>query len=115
MSYLNGKAEFFDKVNGLGFNFDEAQDKYVILDKETHFDGKVIMSMFNIIEGGGGLINSQEKHPELLKKCKSQCSLPINDIVMSNRCLICQKKSNNVYNPATRYCETNCSSNQKNL
>lgn len=115
MAYLNGKAQFFDIVNHLGFNFDEEQDKYLILDKEAKFDGKIIFSMFNIIEGGGGLIYSQESHPELVKECKSTCKLGINDIVLSNRCLVCQKKSNNVGNPATRFCEKNCGTNYKNL
>ena len=71
MAYLNGKAQFFDVVNHLGYNFDEDKDRNVILDKEAKFDGKVILSIFNIIEGGGGLLNSQEKDPELVKNCKA--------------------------------------------
>lgn len=34
---------------------------------------------------------------------------------MSYKCLICQKKSNNVNNPATKTCDKFCPSNHKNL
>jgi hypothetical protein len=115
MTYLNGKAEFFDVVKQLGYNFDEYQNRHILLDKEAKFEGKIVLNMFLIIEGGGGLINSQEDHADLIKSCAKHCKLSTDDIVMSKKCIVCEKKSNNVNNPATKTCEKWCSTNHKNL
>lgn len=115
MVYLNGKVQYFDVMKKMSYDYDKYASEHQLLDKDVKFEGKIILTTFLIIEGGGGVINSQEKHPEFVKVCQKKCKLVTNDLVMSYKCLVCQKKSNNVNNPATKTCDKNCQTNHKNL
>lgn len=115
MAYLNGQVEYFDVVKQMGFNYDEYSHKNVILDKEASFKGSIEIVSFIIVEGGGGVLNSQQTHPEMVETCRKTCLLQTNDLVMSSKCIICLKINNNVNDLETKICQKNCRLNHKNL
>lgn len=64
--FLNGEVKFKEIVTGFGVNLDVYGDKHEILDKDKTHKGSFTIILFNIIEGGGGAILSQEDHPQVI-------------------------------------------------
>lgn len=114
--YLNGEVKFLEVVTGFLINLDKYAQKHEIFDKEAIYQGKATIEMFSILEGGGGAIFSQEDTKQVIfflsfqvkKKCLEECKLPLNNIVMSFKCLSCQKKSNNANSIPEKKCKKFC-------
>lgn len=63
--YLNGEVKFLEIVTGFVIDLDKNGDKHEILDKDNSHKGKLTLNLFNVIEGGGGALLSQEDQEQV--------------------------------------------------
>ena len=67
--YLNGKVKYFDKVNNYVFDWDANEKDLTLADNEESAfkgKGKIVFLLFNIIEGAGNAIWSQEDQSQVM-------------------------------------------------
>lgn len=108
--YLDGKVKFFDRNHDIWFDWREYSTNNTILSPNSKSEGNINLYQFSIIEGGGGVLYSQEKHAKIVSECTDTCYMPTSDIFESFKCVSCTRKPNNVNIMETKQCTTNCKS-----
>lgn len=66
--FLNGKTTIFPNKMGLNFEWKENEMRNFILSNESNYDGKILLNIFNVIEGAGGIILNHMYNNKQVKK-----------------------------------------------
>lgn len=66
-----------------------------MLEKGQQFEGKIVMTVFTVLEGAGAFIYNLEPSKDIRKRCYEKCALHTSSNTLSMNCLRCKANLTN--------------------